>query len=134
MSKKENQPPAALPKKKLDEYRALLLKERVALLKDLELEQDSFIYNEQGDLVDIADGAILNELINRLSDMDAEKLKQIDRALEKIEEGTYGVCEGTGKPIPETRLKAVPWTQYSVEYAESLEKTRNKKYPRAPID
>lgn len=133
MSKKVNQA-QALPKKKLDEYRALLLKERAALLKDLELEQDSFIYNEQGDLVDIADGAILNDLINRLSDMDADKLKMIDRALEKIAEGTYGICEGTGKPIPETRLKAVPWTPYSIEYAESLEKSKNRKYPRAPID
>ncbi len=133
MSKKENQQ-QALPKKKLEEYRALLLKERVSLLKDLEIEQDGFIYNEQGDLVDIADGAILNELINRLSDLDAEKLKMIDRALEKIDQGTYGICEGTGKAIPEPRLRAVPWTPYSVEYAESLEKTRNKKYPRAPVD
>ena len=131
MSKKEN---PAMPKKKVDEFRTILLKERAALLHDLELEQDSFIYNDQGDLVDIADSVILNDLINRLSDMDADKLKQIDRALEKIEDGSYGICEGTGKPIPEPRLKAVPWTPYSIEYAESLEKTKNRKYPRAPID
>ncbi|EHQ05056.1 MAG: TraR/DksA family transcriptional regulator [Leptonema illini] len=131
MSKKEN---PAMPKKKVDEFRTILLKERAALLHDLELEQDSFIYNDQGDLVDIADSVILNDLINRLSDMDADKLKQIDRALEKIEDGSYGICEGTGKPIPEARLKAVPWTPYSIEYAESLEKTKNRKYPRAPID
>ena len=131
MSKKEN---PAMPKKQVDEFRTILLKERAALLHDLELEQDSFIYNDQGDLVDIADSVILNDLINRLSDMDADKLKQIDRALEKIEDGSYGICEGTGKPIPEARLKAVPWTPYSIEYAESLEKTKNRKYPRAPID
>jgi RNA polymerase-binding protein DksA len=131
MSKKEN---PALPRKKLEEFRAILLKERAALLHDLELEQDSFIYNDQGDIVDIADSVIMNDLINRLSDMDAEKLRQIDRALEKIDAGTYGFCEGTGKPIPEARLKAVPWTPYSVEYAESIEKTKNRKYPRAPVD
>lgn len=131
MSKKES---PAMPKKKLEEFRSILLKERAALLHDLELEQDSFIYNDQGDLVDIADSVILNDLINRLSDLDAEKLKQIDRALEKIEDGTYGICEGTGKPIPEARLRAVPWTPYSIEYAESLEKNKNRKYPRAPVD
>ena len=131
MSRKEN---PAMPKKKVDEFRTILLKERATLLQDLELEQDSFIYNDQGDLVDIADSVILNDLINRLSDMDADKLKQIDRALEKIENGSYGICEGTGKPIPEERLRAVPWTPYSIEYAESLEKTKNRKYPRAPID
>lgn len=131
MSRKEN---PAMPKKKLDEFRAILLKERAALLHELELEQDNFIYNDQGDLVDIADSVILNDMINRLSDMDAEKLRQIDRALEKIEDGSYGICEGTGKPIPESRLKAVPWTPYTIEYAESLEKTKNRKYPRAPVD
>lgn len=131
MAKKENPP---LPKKKLDEFRSLLLKERAELLKESELEQNDFVYNDQGDIVDIADNVILTDMINRLSDLDTDKLKQIDRALEKIEDKSYGICEGTGNPIPEARLKAVPWTIYSVEYAQSLEKNKGRKYPRAPVD
>lgn len=48
-------------------------------------------------------------------------LNEIDDALQRIEKGTYGVCEGTGKPICKARLKAQPWARYSVEYARKLE-------------
>ncbi len=55
--------------------------------------------------------------------MDSERrlLKEIDDALERIEQGTYGICEGTGKPVPKARLEAQPWARYSVEYARMLE-------------
>ncbi|MEN6307841.1 MAG: TraR/DksA C4-type zinc finger protein [Anaerohalosphaeraceae bacterium] len=43
-------------------------------------------------------------------------------ALKRIQDGTYGICEGTGKPIPITRLEACPWARYCVEYATKLEK------------
>ncbi len=42
-------------------------------------------------------------------------IKQLNRALERIENGTYGVCRATGKPIPKGRLEAVPHTRYGVE-------------------
>jgi len=55
--------------------------------------------------------------------MNGEKklLKEIDDALQRIEEGTYGICEGTGKPIPKARLEAQPWARYCIEYARMLE-------------
>jgi len=37
--------------------------------------------------------------------------KNIDRALQKIEAGTYGVCEDTGQPIPYERLSLIPWAR-----------------------
>ena len=49
-------------------------------------------------------------------------LKHIDRALEKIEESTYGLCDVTGKEIPVKRLMAVPWATMTVEAQEQLEK------------
>jgi DnaK suppressor protein len=49
-------------------------------------------------------------------------LRQIDRALEKIEEGTYGVCDITGKKIPVARLDAMPYATLTVEAQEMLEK------------
>ena len=51
----------------------------------------------------------------------------IDEALDRIENGTYAICEGNGKPIPKARLKAIPWAKYCVEYASMLEKNLVKK-------
>ena len=55
--------------------------------------------------------------------MDGERrlLAEIDEALRRIEEGTYGICEGTDKPIPKARLEAQPWARYCVEYARMIE-------------
>lgn len=49
-------------------------------------------------------------------------VRQIDRALEKIDEGTYGVCDVTGDPIPPKRLEAVPYATMTVAAQEKLEK------------
>jgi len=49
-------------------------------------------------------------------------LKQIDRALKKIEEGTYGICDISGKEISKARLEAIPYATMTVEAQEKLEK------------
>lgn len=49
-------------------------------------------------------------------------LKHIDRALEKIDENTYGICDLTGKEIPKARLEAVPYATMTVEAQDRLEK------------
>lgn len=49
-------------------------------------------------------------------------IKEIDAALDRVDDGTYGICEGSGKPIPKKRLEALPWTRYCVEHASLLEK------------
>ena len=56
-----------------------------------------------------------------LSDQEMKVLKQIDRALEKIEEGTYGVCDMSGEDIPIKRLEAVPYATMTVKAQEELE-------------
>jgi len=43
-------------------------------------------------------------------------IEEIDHALGKIDEGTYGICEVSGLPIPRERLKAIPWARVRVEY------------------
>ncbi|MEI6351371.1 MAG: TraR/DksA C4-type zinc finger protein [Verrucomicrobiota bacterium] len=52
---------------------------------------------------------------------DQELLNEIDAALDRIELGTYGICEQTGKPIPKDRLEAVPWTRFTVEAEREIE-------------
>ena len=49
-------------------------------------------------------------------------LKQVERALEKIEEGTYGICDVTGEEIPKPRLDAVPYAVMTVKAQEKMEK------------
>ena len=53
------------------------------------------------------------------SEMDA--LYEVDAAISRIEDGTYGICEMTGAAIPEERLRAVPWTRYCRAAAEDAE-------------
>jgi RNA polymerase-binding transcription factor DksA len=54
------------------------------------------------------------------SDQDA--IYEIEEALKRIEKDTYGVCELTGKPIPRSRLDAIPWTRFTVEAQSQLER------------
>jgi RNA polymerase-binding transcription factor DksA len=54
-----------------------------------------------------------------LEQLEAE-LDDLDRALRKIEEGTYGICEACGKEIPAERLEAVPWTKLCIDDARRL--------------
>lgn len=49
-------------------------------------------------------------------------LRQIDRALEKIEDGTYGTCDITGEEIPLKRLEAIPYATMTVKAQEKFEK------------
>lgn len=53
-----------------------------------------------------------------------EALTEIDAALKRIHDGTYGICEITQKPIAKDRLLAVPFTRYSAEAQKDLEKNR----------
>lgn len=70
------------------------------------------------------------------SDQDA--LYEIEEALRRIENGTYGICELTHKPIPKSRLDAIPWTRYTVEAQKELEKSGLAKQKRfaelGPVD
>jgi RNA polymerase-binding transcription factor DksA len=45
-----------------------------------------------------------------------EMIEEIDHALSKFDQGTYGICEVSGEPIPEERLEAIPWAREKVEY------------------
>lgn len=58
----------------------------------------------------------------QLTDKEIKILKQIDRALEKIEEGTFGICDISGKEIPLKRLEAIPYALMTVEAQEKFEK------------
>lgn len=57
-----------------------------------------------------------------LTSQEFQVLRQVERALEKIEEGTYGVCDITGEEIPKARLEAMPYALTTVKAQEKLER------------
>lgn len=74
------------------------------------------------DIVDRANMAYNRELNFSLSDSERQQLRRVEEALQRMDEGTYGVCLHSGKPIGLERLKVVPWAEYRVEYQELAEK------------
>ncbi|HZD54648.1 MAG TPA: TraR/DksA family transcriptional regulator, partial [Candidatus Aquicultoraceae bacterium] len=81
-----------------------------------------------GDILDSVSEERTRELDMILTDREKQKLKQIDDALDRIEEKTYGLCEECGVKIPRARLKVVPFAKYCVECKEVIE--REEKYTR----
>jgi DnaK suppressor protein len=57
-----------------------------------------------------------------LLSQEQDALYEIDQALKRIELGTYGVCEMSGKPIPRSRLEAIPFARFTVQCQAQLEK------------
>jgi len=118
----------------IKEFKAMLLAKRSEILGNVASMEDETLRRENSDLssmpIHMADiGTDNYEMENTLGLMDSERrlVKEIDGALDRIENGTYAICEGTGKPIPKARLKAIPWAKYCVKYADILEKALVKK-------
>jgi RNA polymerase-binding protein DksA len=120
---------AAIKPEEVPHFQELLLKKRGEILGVVNSMKEETLKKERSDLSNVpfhmADAGSDNyELENTLGLMDEEirLLALIDEALERIENGTYGICVGSGKPIGRNRLEAIPWARYSVEYAELMEK------------
>lgn len=73
------------------------------------------------DIVDRANNSYNRELMFSLSDNERQRLLDIDKALERIDEGAYGRCSNCGTEIAEKRLEAVPWTRYCIDCQELAE-------------
>lgn len=119
----------AIDKKFIDEMHALLSEKKVSLLTKLNQWEDTSSpsgLKEMGDIADIASELNSEALSSVLTENEIYTLKEIETALEKIENGTYGICEGTKKKIPIARLKAIPWTRYTVEFAEQMAKSKHR--------
>lgn len=68
-----------------------------------------------------------------LLSQEQDALYEIDQALKRIELGSYGTCEMSGKPIPHARLEAIPFARYTVECQSQLEKQRKLTRMRQPV-
>jgi RNA polymerase-binding transcription factor DksA len=68
-----------------------------------------------------------------LLSQEQDALYEIDQALKRIEVGTYGVCEMSGKPIPHARLEAIPFARFTVECQSQLEKQSKQSRVRQSV-
>ena len=87
-------------------------------------------FNELTEEIDQAAHASEEAFNMRLLDKEVKLLREIEAALRKFDDGTYGICEGTGEPIERRRLEARPWTRYSVSYKEQLERDKKGRASR----
>ena len=117
----------------IEQFQQLLLEKRHEIIGDVDqMRLEALERNRQdsaGDLsnmpihmADIGTDNYEQEFTLGLIESERKALRDIDIALKKIEEGTYGLCEGTGKVINRTRLLAKPEARYCIEYARLTEK------------
>lgn len=97
----------------------LLLEQRRDILK--QAGQEPEVIDTEGDETDEVQGNMLIELTNQLNTRNSVRLAQIETALKKIEDKSYGLCQDCNEPIPEKRLLNNPYFQTCVSCAEERE-------------
>ncbi|MFN4242139.1 MAG: TraR/DksA C4-type zinc finger protein [Tepidisphaerales bacterium] len=124
-----------LSAKDLEMFRELLLAKRREILGDMSsMEREALrgagtnLSNLPIHMADMGTDNYEQEFTLDLVEKDRQLLREINLALAKIQNGTYGICEATGKPISRARLEAQPWSKYSIEYVRELE--RRKQFGR----
>ncbi len=74
-----------------------------------------------GDTADVAFEAGSDEMASHLAEIDSRELSQIERALARLKQGIYGLCEGCQEKIPVGRLNALPYTTLCIECQREME-------------
>jgi RNA polymerase-binding transcription factor DksA len=119
-----------LGRKELNQYRNLLMERRAEILGDVESMSDEALkINDSSNLsnmplhmADVGSDNYEQELMLGLVESERAMVVEINEALDRIDNRTYGVCIHTGKPIPKARLEITPWAKYSIEAARELER------------
>lgn len=130
-------PVTKLSKAELENFRALLLDKRREILGDVgSMESEAFRNQDNHSsspmhMADVGTDNFEQEFTLGLIESERELLKEIQEAIARIEDGSFGICVATGKPIGKARLEAKPWAKYCIEYARMLE---NGTVPRNGVD
>jgi DnaK suppressor protein len=113
----------------IEKFKAILWAKRNEILNNVTTMETETLRRERSDLSNMpthmADSGTDNsEIDNIIGIMDSERkiLIEIDLALSRIDNKTYGTCENDGEPIPKARLEAIPWARYCVACASLAEK------------
>ncbi len=115
--------PKSLKKEQLSKLKDMLVKERErvaseirSMVKDASHTREDAGENKAGiHMADMASDAVSRELSMNIASTEQKMLYDIDDALKRIEEGSYGICEGCEKAIPVSRLKAMPQASQCID-------------------
>jgi DnaK suppressor protein len=116
---------------RLDHYRQILLeqlRQHTELARGNQSDALEIAADDDG-VKDVADQSVKDvsqEIEYRLSERESQLVADIDQALMRIDEGTYGVCARCGKDIPERRLDALPTARYDAECQAIIEQNKGE--------
>lgn len=115
-------------KEKIEEIKKKLIKQKEQILIDAGLMISNLpSENNFSEIGDIATQEIDRSFLLRLRDRERKLLKKIEKTIEKIESGTYGICESCGAEIPIERLQARPVTDLCIECKTEQEEAEKLK-------
>jgi len=88
-------------------------------------------------MADAATDSFDRDFALSMASSEQDALYEVEEAIQRIHDRTYGICELTGKPIEKKRLEAIPWTRFSLAAEQLLEKEgalrRARLAPRRPV-
>ncbi|MES2201338.1 MAG: TraR/DksA family transcriptional regulator [candidate division FCPU426 bacterium] len=116
-----------MKKKDLGPYRKMLLDLKEGLMREVLINQNAGKETHQDEVLDLADqasDAYDRELASSLSEAERGRLVAVEKALERVEKGSYGVCENCEKTIPLQRLKALPFARLCIDCQELEERAK----------
>ena len=121
---------AGFTARELEHFRDLLLAKRGEIVGDMSAMEREALRTSGGSnlstlpihMADIGTDNYEQEFTLGLVETERKLLREINNALAKIQNGAYGICEGTGKPISKERLEVQPWARYSIEFAKQMER------------
>jgi DnaK suppressor protein len=114
-----------MEQQKLEHFRTILLEQLRQHTQAVVDDQAAAIEGNDDGVKDSVDMSILDvntEMTFKLGERESQMVADIDQALLRIDEGTYGLCARCGKPIDERRLEALPTARYDANCQAEIEK------------
>lgn len=119
-----------ISEKLVKDCRAKLLQSKMELLNRVKEAKSNFDNDDRGgDEADQTVRVLAEQEFLNMTDRLRNQLMEIESALARIENGTFGFCEETEEVIEADRLKAIPWTRLSIEGAE-LRESVNRRFAK----
>lgn len=106
-----------------ESLRRALEDKRRSLVRDIELRREEAAEGavDSAEIEDVAEGVVEDRDRTAMLEHDRAMLVEVEHALAKMDAGTYGSSESSGRPIPFARLRAVPWARTDADEAERIE-------------
>lgn len=133
--KKKDVTSKGINKKEYKYFETLLFAERKKFIENLTsldtmnlAEQNSGTGEDISDYAEIGTDAFDIQIALSLASEESQQLQEIDDALERIKNKTYGICEMCKEPIPRKRLEALPHARYCIQCQSEYEKQQDSQY------